>query len=942
MSDFAGAEYIKCKQWAADKIQNNYTWDEVAHLCVSEDKEESEFDRLQNEELIIPPNMDFEDWKPFIETIKENYTQITELYGIAEGESNKLPVPTDAGSAWVRYKEYLLGRQTGKPKMSGEAVDMLENNCHWMLNHLERDTRSIGPVKGLVMGSVQSGKTANMIGLVSMAAYYDWNIFIVLSGSIDNLRKQTRARFFTDLTRSGGVSWRILDYTNNHDYMVDIKTKERYLTDDLKLNIFQSGKTSNQWMYRYVFVCLKNSKRLQNLITWLHSNSAKAARMRIIIIDDEADQASINTVKMGNPQDEEEIERTAVNQLIIDLVKGCDCEGNPSRAAFQAVNYISFTATPYANVLNEAYKESLYPSNFICSLPESNEYFGPKAIWGSKYDEDYSGLNIIRTIPAAEMTELKHLHKGESFTLPLEFQKSVAWFLCAASILRRRGHKKPISMLIHTTSIQNGHFEEYDTLRNWLIWEGRNGKIISLCEQVYSEEKDEFRLADLKEGFPKYSKMDQVCDDFPDFSILRKDIETLLGDIVNIEMGDEGDLVYHENGIHLCVDNCRANKIAEEGTYLRVIYPSAEKLAEMKKAPLFIVMGGNTLSRGLTLEGLVCTYFARNVNQADTLMQMARWFGYRHGYELLQRIWMPVQVQQKFELIEEIDEKLKEEFEDFMQKGKSPSLFGPRIMSSSKIARFMLTSKNKSQNMIACDVDFSGDSYEVTQFENSDSELKKNIDVTEEFLSGLGMATKSESIDSAYIWPGVDSGRVISEFMNKYKIFDCSPLHVDIPIFIDWMKQMNSEGKYLKWDVAVAGDTKAQDRWIISGADVGKIERSKKKKQEDYVDIGSLRSGRDILSDVYVSKLSPEKKLLYDARKRSGKNLVGLRYELGLGDVPLLLLYRIDKNKGKDSKYRAKIETEDDIIGFSIVVSGQETSTDYIKTVQVRRPEYVG
>ena len=182
----------------------------------------------------------------------------------------------------------------------------------------------------------------------------------------------------------------------------------------------------------------------------------------------------------------------------------------------------------------------------------------------------------------------------------------------------------------------------------------------------------------------------------------------------------------------------------------------------MTKAPVFIVMGGNTLSRGLTLEGLVCTYFARNVNQADTLMQMARWFGYRHGYELLQRIWMPVLVQQKFELIEEIDEKLKEEFEDFMKKGKSPSLFGPRIMSSSKIARFVLTSKNKSQNMIACDVDFSGDSYEVTQFDNNDDKLNENIRITEEFLQSLGESKKSDAIDSAYVWFGTDSEKVIS------------------------------------------------------------------------------------------------------------------------------------------------------------------------------------
>ena len=97
--------------------------------------------------------------------------------------------------------------------MSEAAVASIEKNSHWILNHIKRDTRAAGPVKGLVMGSVQSGKTANMIGLVSMAAHYDWNFIIVLSGTIDNLRKQTRDRFFDDLTQSGGVSWHILDRT---------------------------------------------------------------------------------------------------------------------------------------------------------------------------------------------------------------------------------------------------------------------------------------------------------------------------------------------------------------------------------------------------------------------------------------------------------------------------------------------------------------------------------------------------------------------------------------------------------------------------------------------------------------------------------------------------------------------------------------------------------
>ncbi len=939
MSNYAGEEYVPCKEWIASMIREGHSWDEVEHLCTDPECERDEFDNLQNEELIIPQNMEFDEWPLFVSKIRERYTHITEMFGIADKESNHKSVPVDSTSAWVRYKNYLLGIPTGEAKMSDEAVDMLERNCHWILNHLEMDTRTIGAVKGLVMGSVQSGKTANMIGLVTMAAHYDWNIFIVLSGTIDNLRKQTRNRFFNDLSHSTGLNWHVLDYTNNPDFMVDIKNRERYMSDDLRLNIVQDGKSTKKWLDRYVIVCLKNSKRLENLIEWLHSKSAKSARMRMLVIDDEADQASVNTAKMGTPQDEEEIERTTVNRLIINLVKGCNSEGNPSSAKFQAMNYISFTATPYANVLNEAYKESLYPSNFICSLPESKEYFGPKAIWGSKKDDRYSGLNILRTIPPEEIKEINLLHKEVTFTLPEEYKKSIAWFLCASTILRKRNYKKPISMLIHTTSLQNGHFEEYDALRNWLMSESKTGSILYLCEKVYDDERDEFRLNDLLEGYPEYANIDKVCDDFPSFNEISNDISTLLGDIVNIELGCDKQLIYHEDGLHLCVDNCSANRIAEEGMYLRIAYPESNELKKMRHAPVFIVMGGNTLSRGLTLEGLVCTYFGRNVNQADTLMQMARWFGYRQGYELLQRIWMPLKVQNKFELIEEIDEKLKDEFEDFMRKGKSPSVFGPKVMSSSQIVKFTLTSKNKSQNMIACDVDFSGDSYEITQFDKSDEIIKRNIDVTEEFINGLGKAKKSDAIDSAYVWRDVDSSYIISSFIDKYHISDCSQLHVDIPIFKKWLIQMNNEGQYLRWNVAVAGDSKAQNRWSISGANVGKIERSKKRKYE-YIDIGSLRSGRDILSDICVQELSPEQKQIFDIGKKNGKNLIRLRYEMGLSDVPLLLLYRIDKGKGKESRYRVPIGTLYDIIGFSIVISGQETSNDYVKTVHVKRSEW--
>lgn len=142
-----------------------------------------------------------------------------------------------------------------------------------------------------------------------------------------------------------------------------------------------------------------------------------------------------------------------------------------------------------------------------------------------------------------------------------------------------------------------------------------------------------------------------------------------------------------------------------------------------------LVIGGNTLSRGLTIDGLVCTYFSRTSNQADTLMQMARWFGYRKGYELLQRIWITADAQKKFEALAKIDMDLKREVEMFMERGISPSKFGPRIRNTPEIAKFRITAKKKSQMAQYADFDFCGDSYETTNFTN-DNSLSHNLRVS--------------------------------------------------------------------------------------------------------------------------------------------------------------------------------------------------------------------
>jgi hypothetical protein len=155
---------------------------------------------------------------------------------------------------------------------------------------------------------------------------------------------------------------------------------------------------------------------------------------------------------------------------------------------------------------------------------------------------------------------------------------------------------------------------------------------------------------------------------------------------------------------------------------------------------------------------------------------------------------------------------------------------------------------------------------------------------------------------------------------------------------MQWMKEMNKDGKYLHWNVAVAGDKNADETWKVGKVSVGKIERSKK-KDKPCIDIGSLRSGRDAICDVVPETLTPDQRAAFDATRKNGKNIISARSKFGLEDVPLLLIYCIDKNRGKESKTRCKIGTDVDVIGFSIIVSGEGSGGgSHAKTLTVHIP----
>ena len=659
---------------------------------------------------------------------------------------------------------------------------------------------------------------------------------------------------------------------------------------------------------------------------------------RIIVIDDEADQASINTAEITA---EDEQERCAINQLIVNLVNGRKSDGSMPDTKFQAMNYIAYTATPYANVLNEGPGQSLYPKDFICTLPEAHEYFGAKVIFGNE-EEDCEGFPIVREeITKQDEADFKKIYKGDPCDLPQSFKKSVSWFLCASALLRKRGHKKPISMLIHTTPIQNNHFALYNRIRNWL---SVDASILELCREVYNSEIKKVTIDDLKIANPEYGFIDQIDDNYPVFDELADEIQELLSDIRNIELGEDKSFEYGL-GVHLCVDNCRANKEAEEGTYLRIVYPNDTQLAQMSKAPVFMVIGGNTLSRGLTIEGLVCTYFARTSNLADTLMQMARWFGYRKGYELLQRIWMNDSAVERFEALTKIDMDLKREVERFMKQGVSPEKFGPRIRNIPEIAKFRITSKKKSQSAEYDDFDFCGDSYETTDFEDDDS-LNYNLECTDRFIDLLNSDHNSRRSDiaSAWVWDNVDYSCIKNEFLEKFAVSGYSSLSTNLPYFKQWIEAMNQDGKLLRWNVAVIDGDNHECTWNIGNEkNAGLIERSrkldKKAKDSKWIDIGSLRSGLDALCDVDESGLSDSQLVHLKQVCKTKKDIISERCSFGLEDKPLLLIYRIKKDGGVPQKRsintREQLDLAQDIIGFSIIVSGDSIGETHAKSLRI-------
>ena len=693
---------------------------------------------------------------------------------------------------WKRYKKYLEEMKNWNTrvtatldKVSDEIVDLLG------------DPQSEGSFKrrGLVLGDVQSGKTANYTAICNKAADTGYKVIIILTGMMENLRKQTQSRL--DEEFSGRKSEYYLDPKLTHQIKNTMVGVGRYgnkkriasftsVTKDFDINTLKSCDLAIKSVSDPVLLVVKKNKRiLNNLFTWLQNNNTnentKQIMLPILLIDDEADNASVNTKKGGDSP-------ATINACIRKLLN-----------CFYQNTYLGITATPFANIFinpdsqDEMIGDDLFPKDFIYALSPPTNYIGANRIFGTV--PDYQ--EVLVPITSEEMEAyFPFSHKKDMYVdaLPLSMYEAMAYFLLVNVVRDLRGdlynHR---SMMIHVsrfTNVQNGIAE---LINEWLI------QIKSDCQNYASLPSNKVNkisnLSYLRMVWEKYG-FEQLCGknwDFVRGKYLYRSIAPIDVRAVNQTTGATSlDYFNHK----------------DDG--LRVI-----------------AVGGNSLSRGLTLEGLAVSYFYRKSQMYDTLMQMGRWFGYRPNYDDLFKIWMAEEAIDWYGYINGAANELKDEIAKMKLENQTPSEFGLKVRQDPN--SLIATARNKMRfaTMVKRPVSVSGKLLETPRLKADPEVLSKNEHLFKSFICSLAEEGKLDTQQKKYYWRQVPKV-LISQLLLE---FETHPWHLAfqghaISEYIDQV--MGDE----KWDVALItdGQGRAYPGGFKYGNDVLEVQSTQRRK----------------------------------------------------------------------------------------------------------------
>ncbi len=620
---------------------------------------------------------------------------------------------------WKRYKRLLPEK-----KFAPEVISQLDIVTDKIIGHLENPKKQGNwKRKGLVVGHVQSGKTANYTCVICKAADSGYKVIIVLAGLLKTLRNQTQERI--DEGFIGLDSARQLDVTGQKEKLVGVGKFDSAMRVPVSLTTSTQDfnkKFATQLRTRVghfnepvILVLKKNVSTLKNLIDWLNNSNLHGFPM--LLIDDEADHASVNTRK-------EDQDPTATNSKIRELL-----------SLFEQSSYLGYTATPFANIfiapdsedemLND---EDLFPSDFIISLDAPSNYVGAKRIF-----EEEGDLQIVREVNDHEdILPLKHKKHEFPEILPASLKEAIRVFILvkAARNLRKQqnGHNSMLVNVSRFTDVQSSIkllVHEYLTeLRDAII----NHYALPQIEALKNTS-----LLSLKTTWDKEFSNTEFS-----WNAIQKELKNAVSPIGVVEIN--------------------ASKNAIPLDYSRRDYPNGRNV---------IAVGGLSLSRGLTLEGLTVSYFLRNSIMYDTLMQMGRWFGYRTDFEELCRIYMTEEASSWYAHISSVTEELREEFSRMEKAKMTPKDFGLCVRSHPETLIVTASNKMRSGRAVTRQINLEGRLVETSVLLKTTDVISDNLKIFEQLIQSVSATNSGTAVQQGCLYKSV-SVSLIKDFLKAF------------------------------------------------------------------------------------------------------------------------------------------------------------------------------
>ena len=751
---------------------------------------------------------------------------------------------------WDRYKKYL------KKSLPAKVVRTIDVDTDIIMNNIENPNIDNFNRYGMVVGHVQSGKTANYSSLICKAADAGYKFIVVIAGGINNLRNQTQERINESFV--GKDRGRPIGVGIGHSMLS--KEPKSLTTIERDFNKQDADRNSQGTNFEtnitpILIVIKKHTTTLSSVINWLEKvyNKNRISNHAMLMIDDESDYASINT--------KEEDEPTAINKKLRKLL-----------SLFHKSAYVAYTATPYANIFidheagNEDLGRDLFPKDFIYALKAPNNYFGARKIF---LDEDKKYLvpidDYLDDIPS------KHKKDFELPAVPSSLYDAMRVFILNISIRSLRGQgKSHNSMLIHATRFTDVHQKFALHVENY---------ISTMTVDINS-----------------YGRLTHAIN----YSGLIVELkETFELRYMDIEFG--WDEVLHE----VC---STIETIVVREVHQRTSVPLEYRKDRVTNA---IVIGGTSLSRGYTLEGLNVSYFLRNTVFYDTLMQMGRWFGYRIGYEDICRIYMPESMIDNFGRIIEATEDLIKDFKLMSEANKTPNDFGLAVKQHPDSV-LQVTARNKQKNVqeFIFNMKLDGQAKETSWLSNDIKNRKNNLLVIENIVNKLEHSYSVESVGNSLLWREVDRENII-EFLDNFQFYQIDGLGISARMPIAFIKKY-AKSRNVTWDVALYSGKGSS--YTIGNIQFNREVRQSILKNYDYIEIKNRQVSTGTSESVSLDN---------EMRKKLGSNRKAIRKNI---KNPLLQLHIIETNE--DDKLAA--------FGMSFpgdVLSEDETISMKINTV---------